>query len=202
LSISQWGTRMMAATHSSTAQPGAGCQNYAPATLDCGEEPCSYGWHCNNDQPDDGCVTSAQAALPPGYPLFTGCVGDPDGGSYYLCAFNQQIPYLGCSPNKSSGTPIAAAPVIACHTRVDGDAFCSAYLSQYVLGDGTASSKCVSACATIDSFDGTCSTTTGGNIGSFATVGNACRSTSECDGIAMCVARDGQSKCELPCASP
>lgn len=183
--------------------PGQGCEGYAPAPLVCNPPnvfwTCSYGWKCkDNRTPDDECVTAAHAALPHGYPFITGCVGDPNGNGHD-CAFNQQLVYL---PSCSRPEIIVIDPVLACHTGVDGDAFCSAYLTQYVLGDGVAVAKCVTACTPTDGFDGICETTTGAGYSAITPVGESCGPSNDCDGISMCVTRNGQSKCELPCTSP
>ncbi len=183
---------------------GHGCDGYAPTQLDCGYEPCSYGWHCGagTTHPDE-CASRARAVLPSGYPFLTGCVGDSQGASPagYACVFNEQIPYLSCSV-RSPGEIVNVDPLLACHTGPDGDAFCSAYLTQYVLGGGVAGATCVTACSATDGFDGICETTTGAGYSAVTPVGQPCGPTNDCEGISMCVTRKGQSKCELPCTSP
>jgi hypothetical protein len=184
---------------------GHGCDGYKPAQLDCDAEPCTYGWHCGSGttHPDE-CASAVHAVLPAGYPFQAGCVGDPQGATSagYACAFNQQIPYLSCA-GRSPGEIVDLDPLLACHTGQDGDAFCAAYLTQYVLGGGVASAKCVAACKPTDEFDGTCATTAGaGNTAAVTPVGQACGPSSDCAGLAMCVTRNGQAQCELPCTSP
>jgi hypothetical protein len=185
---------------------GSGCESYTPSAqlANCADaQGCTYGLVCTSLTANDECAESARAILPPGYPFLTYCKSDPRSdprpGDLRVCAFNEQIPGVSYCQYWQY---VSATPFLACHTGPDGDAFCSAYLTQYVLGDGVASSKCVTACAPADDFDGVCATTTGAGYPAITPVGQPCGPAGDCEGLSMCVTRNGQSRCEMPCAPP
>jgi hypothetical protein len=184
--------------------PGRGCVGYAPAAQlsNCNNaQGCTYGLSCDTYTSNDECAGEAADVLPPAYPFFAYCksnpLSDPRPGDKRVCAFNQQIQYL-CGDWQY----VSASPLLACHTGADGDAFCSAYLTQYVLGDGTASARCISACKPVDDFDGMCATTSGAGFFAQTAVGQPCGPSNDCEGLSMCVTRGAESRCELPCTSP
>ena len=185
---------------------GQGCEGYATSAqlTNCSDlQGCTYGLDCSAYNATDECTKKAAAILPAGYPMFANCKSNPaiDNGGY-VCVFNEQIQQSSYCPHWQSQL-IVATPVLACHAGPDGDAFCSAYLTQYVLGGGVASARCISACNPADDFDGLCATTTGSGGGfAFTPVGQPCGPSNDCEGLAMCVTRNGQSRCELPCMAP
>lgn len=183
---------------------GQGCSGYTLATQlsTCVDlQGCTYGLSCSAYNAPNECAQKAAAILPPEYPLFADCKSDPlaDNGGW-VCVFNNQIMARGYCPHWDS--MFLASPMLACHTGADGDAFCSAYLTQYVLGEGVASARCITACRPADDFDGLCATTAGAGPFAQTPVGQPCGPSNDCEGLSMCVTRNGQSRCELPCAPP
>jgi len=182
---------------------GQGCASYTPSAqlADCDDaQGCTYGLGCDSYTANDQCAKKAAAILPAGYPFFAQCKSNPLADQANLvCVFNEQIQQISYCPYWAH---ISATPFLACHTGSDGDAFCSAYLTQYVLGDGVASARCVTACQPADAFDGICATTSGAGGFALTPVGQPCGPSTDCEGLAMCITRNGQSRCELPCVAP
>jgi hypothetical protein len=184
---------------------GSACSGYQPADVllsSCpiAETACTYGWTCvgGNSSADEHCASNATGVTPHNYPFFAACpnAGDQASG----CAFNNDIPYQRCTQQRWSDT-VSASPFLECHLGADGDAFCTAYLSQFVLSDGVPSAKCVPSCEPSNIFDGMCWTTNAITDGGKAGIGQSC-DAAECDGLNMCVTRNGQSRCEAPCTTP
>jgi len=183
---------------------GQGCKGYAIPTqlTTCSDaQGCTYGLRCGTYNAGDECAQKAAALVPSGYPVFADCKSNPlADNAGYVCVFNEQIQPVATCPYWQAGS-VVAAPVLACHMGPDGDAFCSAYLTQYVLGGGTASARCVTSCKPADDFDGQCATTVGNSGFALTPLGQPCGPSNDCEGLTMCVTRDGQSKCELPCSA-
>jgi hypothetical protein len=122
---------------------------------------------CEND---GECFMKAASVFPQGFPVIAHCA---DG----RCVFGEAV-----------GPPTPTSLPVYCHSGIDGDAFCSAFYSQFVNGTGSAHAKCVIGYGSSGSFDGLCAP----DFSCF---------TLACDRNALCVTRNALTACELPCQS-
>jgi hypothetical protein len=138
---------------------GSACSNFtatAPVDLDAGPYCGSPNFH-----EDPACDAWVNRMLPPGWPIAAWCYD-------WQCTVQPT----------GNGTP-------ACKTGAAGDAYCSAWASQFVRGAGTALESCVG-------FEAN-------NVNGWCEPRELCGATG-CDPTdSLCVERVGKASCENAC---
>ena len=149
---------------------GAACQGYDPSTFDI--QP-----HINCVDRSD-CFSWASARVPNGYPEFTYCAGGqcrvniPDVTNHQIFSDENNL-FVHCNPGPS------------------GDAFCTSYFNQFVLGSGETIGRCIQG----QDF-GACAADRGcWDLQQDAGAGGSCD-----DLLDLCVTRNSAYGCEPPCA--
>ena len=145
--------------------PGSTCDGYTPPVPTDASQPCL---ECSSHE---ACLAAAEQVVPRGYPVTSACIGS--------CCTGPELP-------QTTGPSPTISLVVYCNPGTDGDAFCAAYFTQFVLGAGVAKAKCVS-------YDGVSSCLVDESCPLDADAG------APCSGIGLCVTRAGLTACEEPC---
>ena len=150
---------------------GAACEAYDAASFD---NPRTSNCEARSD-----CLSWATSRVPAGYPEFVYCAADE-------CFTN--VPDV----NNHQVFSIANTLEVHCAPGATGDAFCTSYLNQFVMGSGHTTARCIQG----PDF-GACSA----DRGCWDQKNDA--GPSGCDDVLeLCVSRNGMYVCERPCAPP
>jgi len=162
--------------------PGSACSNYDPSNFARLEpQPKCANTDCN---------TWLDSAIPPGYPMHAGCQGGSCGAGLTVSANTTPEPY-----------PVYCTPGAV------GDAYCSAFLTQFVIGGGRAIAHCVHQCSEISPENGGSPYCASGGPDFYACVagepGSDCSATRRpTTNDELCVIRGASASSEIPCAPP
>ena len=178
--------------------PGAGCEGYDVSRFSrISALQAISQFLCSNAS---DCVAPAENQLPPGDAFLAIC----GGGDQHFCEFNNNVNGASWIPSDYCPNGVWSEK-LKCRPGPDGDAFCSAYYNQFVLGAGFTTAKCIVDCSNSDPVDPgvcmptpptTCWTFDGGNFGTTCD-GGTC--TGGCDQLDFCVTRGTETHCEHPC---
>ena len=169
--------------------PGAGCKNYDVSRFALHSGLGAISQFVCSTATD--CIGPAANQLPPGDAFLAICAG----GDQHFCHFNNHINQSGWDPSAYCLGHGVWSEKLKCRPGPDGDAYCSAYYNQFVLGDGFTTAKCIDDCSNSDNVNpGVCMPTPPDSCWVFdaATFG-------DCDQLDFCVTRGAETKCEHPC---
>jgi hypothetical protein len=181
--------------------PGVKCAGYDPSSF---AKPAPKCTDLNNAP--EPCTSWLRSRTPPGYPVSGGCSdfhdpAQPDRsticGGGVLGGRMVECDWTGCDRKFDT---------IYCDLGPAGDAFCRGFFSQFVLGDGTVSTRCVGGMSCTRKANGT-SMPSEVCTQSFAVCQiDPCSSSGPdatfATNLSMWVIRNGNKACEAPCAAP